>query len=159
MPWQDRLGQVTEAMVALPEDTDLAFVRYSRAYTISWMDLQDGGPSLPYVGEPEVRYSRYLNSRYTPDAHGLQLLTDAHLELASDLSDWVIEPLGGGRHLVQAKDLQPWYANIDPDPETLAKARADFGKMILTKQTISDNPPPWYDRAITLADTPNAASP
>jgi len=159
VPWQDRLGQVTEAMVALPEDTDLAFVRYSRAYTISWMDLQDGGPSLPYVGEPEVRYSRYLNSRYTPDAHGLQLLTDAHLELASDLSDWVIEPLGGGRHLVQAKDLQPWYANIDPDPETLAKARADFGKMILTKQTISDNPPPWYDRAITLADTPNAASP
>ena len=33
---------------------------------------------------------------------------------------------------MQAKDLEPWYATIDPDPETLAKARADFGGMILT---------------------------
>jgi hypothetical protein len=159
LSWQDRLEQVTAAMVALPEYTDLAFVQYSRAYTISWMELQVVKPALPYVEEPDVRYNQHLNSRYTPDAHGLQLLTDAHLEHANDLSDWVIEPLGGGRHLVQAKDLQPWYANIDPDPDTLAKARADFGKMILTKQTIADNPFPGGSRAIALADTTNAASP
>jgi hypothetical protein len=159
VPWQDRLEQVTAAMVALPEDTDLAFVQYSRAYTISWMEFQVGRPPLPYVKEPDIRYNRHLNSRYIPDAHGLQLLTDAHLEYANDLSDWVIEPLGGGRHLVQAKDLQPWYATGDPDPDTLAKARADFGKMILTKQTIADNPFPGSSRAIALADTPNAASP
>jgi hypothetical protein len=36
LSWQDRLGQVTAAMVALPEDTDLAFVQYSSAYSISW---------------------------------------------------------------------------------------------------------------------------
>ena len=158
VPWQDRLEQVTAAMVALPEDTDLAFVRYSCAYTISWMDLQVSRPPLPHVEEPDVRYNRHLNSRYTPDAHGLQLLTDAHLEHANDLSDWVIEPLGGGRHLVQAKDLQPWYAKVDPDPETLAQARADFGKMILTKQTIADHPFPRTNRAITRADTPSSAS-
>ena len=157
VPWQDRLEQVTAAMVALPEDTDLAFVQYTSAYAVSWMELQVVRPALPYVEEPDIRYNRHLNSRYIPDAHGLQLLTDAHLEHASDLSDWVIEPLGGGRHLVQAKDLQPWYANIDPDPQTLAKARADFGKMILTKQTIADNPFPGSSRAIALADTPNAA--
>jgi hypothetical protein len=144
VPWQDRLEQVTAAMVALPEDTDLAFVQYSPAYTICWIDLQSVRPVMPHVKESEVRYGRHLNCQYTPDAHGLQLLTDAHLEHANDLSDWVIKPLGGGRHLVQAKDLEPWYANIDPDPETLARARADFGKMILTKQTIADNPPPWY---------------
>ena len=139
--WQDRLNQVTVAMVAFPEDTDLAFVQYSNAYTTSWSALQTSRPPLPYVKEHQIRYNRHLNSRYTPDAHGLQILTDTHLGHANDLSDWVIEHLGGGRHLVRAKDLEPWYANIDPDPETLVKARADFGKMILTPQTVEDNPP------------------
>jgi hypothetical protein len=141
--WRDRLEQVTEAMVAFPEHTDLAFVQYSNSFTSSWTTLQTGRPPLPYVQEHHVRYNRHLISQYTPDAHGLQILTDAHLGHATDLSDWNIEPLGGGRHLVQAKDLEPWYAYIDPDPETLAKARADFGKMILTPQAIADNPPPW----------------
>jgi hypothetical protein len=143
MQWQARLQQVTAAITTLPEDTDLAFVRHGFGLTVSWMGLRAGRPSLPYVDEPDVRYSRHLNCQYTPDAHGVQLLTDAHLEHAEDLSEWVIEPLGGGRHLVRAKELQPWYSNIDPHPATLAKARADFGKMILTKQTIADNPPPW----------------
>lgn len=143
--WQDRLGQVVQAMVAFPRNTDLAFVQYSHVYTLSWSALDSGRPLLPYVEEYHIRYNRHLNARYIPDAHGLQLLTDAHLAHANDLSDWIIEPLGGGRHVVQAKDLEPWYANIDPDPETLAKARADFGGMILTKEIIADNPPPWRD--------------
>lgn len=144
LSWQERLEQVTAAMVTFPEDTDLAFVQYSYAHTISWSQLSIGRPTLPYVSEGQIRQNRHLNSQYTPDAHGLQLLTDAHLKHANDLSDWLVEPLSGGKHLVQAKDLEPWYANIDPDPETLAKARSDFGKMILTPQTIADNPPPWH---------------
>jgi hypothetical protein len=141
---QDRLQQVNSAMVAFPEDTDLAFVQYSHVHTITWMDLAVGRPKLPYVSEGQIRENRHLHSQYTPDAHGLQLLTDAHLEHANDLSDWVILPLGAGRHLVGAKLMRPWYANIDPDPQTLVEARADFGKMILTPETIADNPPPWH---------------
>jgi hypothetical protein len=141
--WQARLEQVAVAMAAFPGETDLAFLQYSNAYTISWGGLQTGRPPLPYVRASEVRFNRHLNSRYTPDAHGLQILTDAHLEKATDLSDWIIESLGGGKHFVQAKDLGRWYANIEPDPQTLAKARADFGKMILTPETLVDNPPPW----------------
>jgi hypothetical protein len=34
-------------------------------------------------------------------------------------------------------------ATIDPDPETLTKARADFGGMLLTPEIIAANPPPW----------------
>jgi hypothetical protein len=45
---------------------------------------------------------------------------------------------------VAAKNPERWYAQIDPDPETLLKARADFGRMILTLETIENNPPPWY---------------
>jgi hypothetical protein len=146
--WRDRLEQVTAAMVAFPEDTDLAFVQYSGAYTIDWSDLATGRPALPYVLESGIRYNRHLNSKNIPDAHGLQFLTDTHLGHATNLSDWVIEPLGGGRHLVQAKDSEPWYANIDPDPQTLAQASADFGKMMLTPETIADNPLPWVQPVV-----------
>jgi hypothetical protein len=142
--WQDRLEQVTAAMVAFPQDTDLAFLRYNWTPTTSWSALATARPPLPHVKERHIRYNKHLHSQYTPDAHGLQLLTEAHLGHAHDLSDWVLVPLGGGRHLVQANDLEPWYASPDTDPATLAKARADFGSMILTEQTIEDNPPPWY---------------
>ncbi len=141
--WQDRLAQVVRAMTAFPGDTDLAFVQHNRALTLDWSELSDGRPGLPYVKEYEIRYNRHLNGQYIPDAHGLQILTDSHLAHAYDLSDWIIEPLGAGKHLVQAKDLTPWYATIDPAPETLAKARADFGGMILTPEIIAANPPPW----------------
>lgn len=140
--WQDRLARVIRAMTAFPADTDLAFVQYSAAPS-SWSELSYVTPTLPHVEEYHVRYNRHLNGQYIPDAHGVQLLTDAHLEHANDLSDWNVTDLGGGKHLVEAKDLRLWYANIDPDPETLAQARADFGGMILTKQIIADNPPPW----------------
>ncbi len=141
--WSDRLAQVVRAMLAFPKDTDLAFVQYNNLLTLSWSALSTGRPALPYVREYHVRYNRHLNAQYIPDAHGIQLLTDAHLAHANDLSDWIIEPLDGGRHLVQAKDLEPWYAQIDPDPQTLAQARADFGGMIITPETIANNPPPW----------------
>lgn len=114
--WQDRLEQVTRAMVAFPEDTDLAFVQYDNAYG-GWGALSNARPPLPHVSEADIRDNRHLNSAYIPDAHGLQLLTDTHLGHAHDLSDWIIEPLGAGKHLVQAKDLQPWYATIDPAPK------------------------------------------
>jgi hypothetical protein len=141
--WQDRLVQVSTAMAAFPRDTELAFVRYSKCNTISWSELSGARPPLPHVRESGIRYNKHLNSQYTPDAHGLQILTDAHLRHATDLSDWIIKPLGGGRHLVQAKDLEPWYATTTVDPETLAKARADFGAVLLTREIIASNPPPW----------------
>lgn len=87
--WQDRLAQVTRAMLAFPGDTDLAFVQHSHVNTSSWSELSDGRPPLPHVKEYQVRYNRHLNGQYIPDAHGLQLLTDAHLAHANDLSDWI----------------------------------------------------------------------
>lgn len=141
--WQDRLSQVTRAIRGLPNEADLAFVRYSHAYTISWSELATSRPRLPFVREHQVRYNRHLLAQYTPDAHGVQVLTDAHLHRAHDLSDWTVESLSGDRHLVTAKDLGVWYAQPDPVPASLEKARRDFGGMILTPETIANNPPPW----------------
>lgn len=90
-----------------------------------------------------VAANGHLHERFVPDAHGVQVLTDAHLAHAHDLSDWNLTDLGHGRHLVQASDLSAWYENLTPDPGTLTKARHDFGDMILTEETIAANPPPW----------------
>lgn len=139
--WQDRLAQLTRAMTAFPVAP--IFVQHSNFYASSWSELPGGRRRLPYVEEYLVRYDRHLNGRDVPDAYGLQLLTDAHLAIANDLSDWVIEPLREGKYLVLAQDLEPWYATIGPDAGTLAKARAGFGGMILTPEIIGANPPPW----------------
>ena len=87
--------------------------------------------------------NHHLLDRYVPDVHGVQVLTEAHLERANDLQDWRITDLGSGRHLVEAPDLARWYEHLVPEPDTLAKGRQDFGDMILTAETIAENPPPW----------------
>lgn len=140
LPWHDQLDRSVEAMLLLPHDTDLAFVQHSPANTISWSDVNAATPPPPHVREYHLRYNWHLVGRYTPDAHGIQILTDAHLANAHDLADWTIEPLGAGRHLVRARHLAAWYAHPDPDPYTLTKARSDFGAMILTPETVAANP-------------------
>jgi hypothetical protein len=40
-------------------------------------------------------------------------------------------------------DLEPWYAEVAANEATIAKARADFGEMILTWDAILANPGPY----------------
>ncbi|MGQ1839208.1 hypothetical protein ACT4S2_12200 [Kocuria turfanensis] len=68
------------------------------------------------------------------DAHGIQLLTDRHLARAHDVSQWEVTEIAPNRYLVRARDLEPWYAG--DTPEAVAQARADFGSMILTPETV-----------------------
>lgn len=81
-----------------------------------------------------------------PDAHGVSILTDAHLDRAHDLSAWTIHRLGGGRHLLTATDLAPWYAHTTVDPDVLAQARRDFGRMIITAQDVTAERARWRNR-------------
>jgi hypothetical protein len=141
-PWQARLARLTDAFHIAAQDVDLGFIKYSGAYA-NWLSLSVARPLIPHIEAYVLRYNRHLYTEYTPDAHGIQVLTDAHLAGAHDLSDWLMEPLGNGRNLVQAPDLEPWYATIDPDPTTLAKARQDFGSITLTEEIVAANPPPW----------------
>lgn len=136
--WRTRLDSVRAALTWTPPQTDVAFVRHDLgnaplwdSYVLPW----------PHVKESQLRYSRPLLSSFVPDANGIQLLTDAHLARATDLSDWRISSLPGGRNLVEAKDLEPWYASTKPNPEALARARVDFGEMILTGELIQANSP------------------
>ncbi len=98
---------------------------------------------LPDLLARNIRYNRHLLSHYTPDAHGIQILTNQHLERAHDLSTWTTTEIGPDRYLVEAPDLAPWYSEFLPDGAVVDQARRDFGNMLLTKDVIADNPPPW----------------
>jgi hypothetical protein len=86
---------------------------------------------------------RHLLGSRVFDAYGIQLLTDAHLAHARDLSGWHVETVAPGRHLVRARDLDAWYDGARPDLIVLEQARADFSDMILTAETLAAQPRPW----------------
>jgi len=149
VPWQQRVGAVHEALTTGPtQNLDLAFIRSAPSYARAWTQIdirqkRDPRQKLPDLHERNVRYNRHLLSSYTPDAHGIQILTDQHLSRARDLSSWNIQEIGDSRYLVKAEDLTPWYSTPLPDQDVVDQARQDFGSMILTKEVIAANPPPW----------------
>lgn len=134
--WRSRVAALTETLLLRPAGLDLAVARLNLHGTRGWGDLSPY-PPLPAVGEGDVWLNRHLLDRYTPDAHGLQILTDRHLEKARDLSGWHVEEVAPSRFLVRAGDLEPWFAGPEPGPELLAAARHDFGAMILTPTAIA----------------------
>jgi hypothetical protein len=77
------------------------------------------------------------------DAHGAQLLTRQHLDQARDLSAWLLTEVAPDRFLVQAADLAPWWDTYAPDPDVVARARRDFGDMIITLADIEADPHGW----------------
>lgn len=87
-----------------------------------------------------MRINGHPRAEYTPDAYGIQILTDAHLARARSLAEWDVQEMAPARHLVQARDLAPWFADDIPAPEVLAAARHDFGDMILTPEAIAARP-------------------
>lgn len=103
---------------------------------MGWYNLGSALLRLPHVEEHEVRAGAHLLASFVPDARGVLLVTDAHLARAADLSAWSLEALGGGRHLLRAKDLAPWLADQQVDPDVMARARADFGEMVMTRAVL-----------------------
>ena len=93
--------------------------------------------------------NRHLWSSFVPDAFGIQLLTSEHLRRANDLTDWTVEEVAPDRWIVRSRDLAAWFRVPDgqalrqerfPDQQVRAKARQDFGEMILTRAAAKANP-------------------
>lgn len=151
LDWRTRLDQVRQVLSWSPPLVDYGYVRHGVGGSL----VGDSGQTWPHVRGSDVRYNRPLLASFVPDAFGIQLLTDAHLERAHDLSQWDITSYAGGRHLVSARDLEAWFGPVDgrdergfyvaealpPSDELVAQARADFGGMILTPHLIADNDP------------------
>jgi hypothetical protein len=137
LDWSAKIDALTQTLRWHPDRLDLAFIRLTRAWASSWIDLARGFTKLPHVSEGHVRMRRDLWSQYSPDAHGVQILTDDHLARANNLDSWHVQLVAPARYLVQAKDLQPWYGTgTDPAPDVLATARADFGDLLLTPEVV-----------------------
>jgi hypothetical protein len=135
---RDTVEELRDLATRLPRPLDVAFIRTAHRGALSITALDTVQP-LPDIREHNVRHNLQLLDRYLPDAHGVQIVNDAHLHAAHDLSRWAVTDLGQGSHLVCARDLEPWYSAHQPDPDTLARARADWAGAILTQDVIAAN--------------------
>ena len=100
------------------------------------------GESLTYLEQQHSwGMTAHLLADFVPDAHVAQVLTDSHLAKASDLSLFHVEPMGKGRHLVRARDPEPWINDATPSEEVLDAARSGFGGMLLTEEFLRAHPP------------------
>jgi hypothetical protein len=133
---QNAVEELRDLASRLPPPLDFAFVRIAQR-GIRGIHALDSVQALPGIRELHVRYNPHLLNRYLPDAHGIQIVTDAHLNAAHDLSGWTVTDLGQDRHLVMASDLEPWYGTTLPDPATLTRARADWSGALLTEEVIA----------------------
>ena len=126
--WRDRLDDHLGYMKSLAEHIDVAFVQYAFG-SHSWSNLVRGPLGLGYHEAYLWRDPGTLKDR-VPDARGVLLVTERHLERATDLRSWNTTSLDGGRYLLAAASLDDWFETNVPNPEVLAQARTDFGDMI-----------------------------
>jgi hypothetical protein len=141
--WQSNLAEIRSVLVQFADLIEYAGVRMGHAAVASARGLIYPGhrwpPQFP-SGDPTIDASYYylvhrgLDTERVPDAYGLQVLTDAHLARAHDLSQWRVEPFGTGHRLVTAQDQAAWFAQDVPIQRMVDQARADLGpKLILLK--------------------------
>ncbi len=142
-PWRDVVGPLRDALTALPADLNQGFIRPTVRRALS-AQMLDATLKLPGIREHHVRYNKHLLDRFIPDVHGIQVLRDEHLADLTDTRGWRITDLTAGRHLVEAKDLEPWYASTLPDPAVLEAARAQFASILLTPTLIKSHPAPRW---------------
>lgn len=144
LTWNELVTELRDTLLWHPELLDYGFIR---SITSPWSLFRGHDYPMPYdndLAQPFVWERGYsglddrlaYNNIVVPDAHGIQLLTGAHLAKAHDLTNWTITPVAPDRYLVEAPDLAPWYAQPFPDQATLDHARADFGDMIITDTNI-----------------------
>ncbi|WP_307204465.1 hypothetical protein [Nocardioides zeae] len=136
-PWTMTLAAVRSLLIDLHRDLELGVVRLAPNQTgkPGWA-LSSYAPLPEHLPRTRTIYSRWRHHDATKtfDAYGIQLLSDAHLAAAHDLTGWIITPLTGGMHLVEHPDPAAWFAHDEPDPHVLAQARHDFGPMIIDRR-------------------------
>jgi hypothetical protein len=145
-PWQDAVADQTALLLTDPAATDVGLIKPAGIGANGWdlLDFQWREHVHRTVRLPlDYDRNRHLWDEYVIDAAGVQLLTGKHLGHAHDLGDWTVDEVAPDRYLVRAKHLDPWYAGMVADPATVARARADFGDMILTWDAILAKPGPY----------------
>lgn len=141
----EKLDLARQPLAFAVEHTNVAFIATRYPVDNVWWPSQGSDDDWAYLHESEVRYNEPLLASMVPDAHGIQVLTRDHLDRAANLDDWSVKCLGHDRYLVEARDLEVWYAGPSPDRAARDKAQADFGDMIINRELIEANFP-WTSR-------------
>lgn len=116
---------------ALGDVIDFGFIRVAPS-SFGWgnaVPSMTGGSPAGSAAPWQFR-NLHVFRRKVSDAHGVQVLTGAHLAAANDLSTWNIEPIAEDRYLVSAHDVESWFDG-SLTPARVEQARADFGSNLL----------------------------
>ncbi|MGV9266212.1 hypothetical protein ACWDRR_16290 [Kitasatospora sp. NPDC003701] len=130
-PWTELIDRVRDAIVAEAPRARLAFVAMTELWAYGWQDRGRQLPPLPTLTATDLRSNHPVWRRHVPDAHGIQLLTHAHLDQAHDLSGWSVTEVRPDRFLVEDRDPAAWFSPDGPGPELVERARHDFGELVL----------------------------
>jgi len=138
-PWQEMISELRAALTAAP----LQWLSIAMISHADWAGLLSSGAKPHY---DRSGYQWYPNrwDEFTLDPCGIQILTDKHLAQAHDLTDWQTTRLDEHHFLVESRDLDAWYSHPlrlheSLDSELMARARSDFGQMILTSALAKDH--------------------
>jgi len=128
------LDAARDLLIALADIARVGFVAMISGWAHLWDSRRHARPPLPTMKAGHLRRQPELWDQYVPDAHVLQLLTQRHLDLVADLSAWQVTEVIPGRFLVAATDPGPWLRDGGPDETTVVRARANFGRAIISSQ-------------------------
>ncbi len=136
---EECLPDLLAGLRVLAPFVELAWVRRATTGMPHERDAKDalGRPVTDVEDRAAGLGARGLLHDHVVDAFVAQVLTSAHLARVRTLDDFVVEDLGHARHLVVAKDPEPWLAALTPDDEVLARARRGFGGALLTPDVIA----------------------
>jgi hypothetical protein len=134
--WRAEFEFVRNQLIKHAEVSEYGFVKRLTIPSILWLDLIDRRPGARSVRGSYPHFVRHLEGSRVPDAFASQLLSDEHVASAHDLGSWRQTELGNGMTLVETEDLLAWHDRETPEESTIAKARADFGRMILTQEDV-----------------------
>ena len=141
--WRALLEAKRNDLLAAPEAADVGMIKSVGFQATSWSDADLRQSHRTVLLPIDFRKNRHLWDQYVIDAAGINLLTSQHLSHAHNLDDWTLEEVAPDRFLVSARDLEPWFGRGVADQQTIARARDDFGDMILGWDTILANPGPY----------------
>jgi hypothetical protein len=135
------LPDLLSGLRVLAPYVDYAWVR--RATTA----LPDERDTVDSLGRPTTEMEELASGRrvlhllhdYAVDAYVAQVLTSAHLARTGTPDGYIVEPLGRDRHLVVARDPEPWLSGLEPEPALLARARRELGGALLNTDVVTAN--------------------
>lgn len=137
--WRDSIRSLRECLIALGHSVECGWVTYGSDNQES---VEGRSQSSRGLLQGEWQNNRHMWTTHLPDAFGIQVVTSAHLERFRYLEDgWNVTSVGNDRYLVEAKNLEPWFAQ--PEPVNREFARMDMSGLILTEDAIRSDPLGW----------------